>query len=421
MLRELSVVEQRYQAVLAVLEDHLSVTEAAAKVGVSRQTLHAWLARYARDGLDGLADRSHRPHRCPHQMDPGVEVRLVELRQLHPAWGPDRLRYRLEREGVAPLPSRAAVGRALSRLGLITEPGRRRRKREYHRWERGRPMELWQMDVMGGIPLTDGSEVKAVTGIDDHSRFCVAVGLVTRASSRPVCGVLAQALRTYGVPEQILTDNGKVFTGRFGSRPTEVLFDRICRENGIEHLLTAPRSPTTTGKIERFHGTLRRECLAGRVFESVTEAQATIDAWVIEYNTDRPHQSIGRCTPAERFLTPDDSGPALDLSALTGRRSGPEWVSRRVASNGIVCVAWQQVSVGKHHHAKSSTSTSPTACSSSGPAPTYSAPSSARRKETSARSGPASPQVHRKPSNINRARLVRHQVSLDRRTPSETS
>jgi transposase InsO family protein len=110
-------------------------------------------------------------------------------------------------------------------------------------------MELWQFDVMGGILLTDGQELKAVTGIDDHSRFCVAVGLVERATSRPVCAVFAEALTRHGVPAQVLTDNGKVFTGRYASRPIEVLFDRICRENGIEHLLTKVRSPTTTGKI----------------------------------------------------------------------------------------------------------------------------------------------------------------------------
>ncbi len=81
------MVEQRYQAVLTVLEDGLSVTEAAAKVGVSRQTLHAWLARYAEGGLEQLADRSHRPRSCPHQMDGAVEVRLVKLRQRHPTWG----------------------------------------------------------------------------------------------------------------------------------------------------------------------------------------------------------------------------------------------------------------------------------------------------------------------------------------------
>ena len=143
MLRELSVAEQRYQAVLAVIEDGAPIAEVAAKAGVSRQTLHSWLSRYAGGGLEALVGRSHRPRSCPHQMDPALEVRLVELRGLHPGWGPDRLLFRLEREGVQPLPRRAAIGRALARLGLV-RPGRRQsRRREYRRWERGRPMELW--------------------------------------------------------------------------------------------------------------------------------------------------------------------------------------------------------------------------------------------------------------------------------------
>ena len=348
---ELSVAEQRYRAVLTVIEDGLSVAEAAAKVGVSRQTLHAWLDRYAGQGLEGLADRSHRPRSCPHQMSAVVEVRLVELRGLHPGWGADRLRYRLVKEGFDPVPSTAAIGRALRRLGL-TGGRRRAGRREYRRWERGQAMELWQLDVMGGVRLADGSELKAVTGIDDHSRFCVAFGLVQRATARPVCAVFAQALRLYGVPEEVLTDNGKVFTGRFGLRPMEVLFDRICRENGITHRLTAPRSPTTTGKIERFHGTVRRELLNHTVFDSKAHAQASVEAWVTEYNTDRPHQSLGRATPAQRFLTnpvaTTEAGIPLRLTSLTADRGGEDWVSRRVASNGVISVAWQQISVGKH-------------------------------------------------------------------------
>jgi transposase InsO family protein len=350
VFRELSVAEQRYLAVLAVIEDGVPITAVADKYGLSRQTVHAWLSRYAEGGLEALADRSHRPRSCPHQMEPAVEVRLVELRGLHPGWGPDRLRYRLAREGVDPLPSRAAIARALVRLGLI-RPGRRRSpRREYRRWERGRPMELWQLDVMGGVRLEGGGELKAVTALDDHSRFCLAVGLVEHATSRPVCGVFARILAEFGAPEAVLTDNGKVFTGRYASRPMEVLFDRICRENGVRHLLTAPRSPTTTGKIERFHGTLRRELLTGRTFPTLSEAQSVIDGWIVEYNTDRPHQALGRCTPAERFAARGpDPGPALDLSALAERRSGDDWISRRVASTGTISVAWQQFSVGKHH------------------------------------------------------------------------
>src|SRR5437867_6249117 len=157
------------------------------------------------------------------------------------------------------------------------------------------------MDVMGGVLLTDGTELKVLTGIDDHSRFCVADGLVIRATSKAVCAVLSDSLGRWGIPDEILTDNGKVFTGRFGPQPVEVMFDRICRENGISHRHTAVRSPTTTGKIERFHQSLRREFLADRTFPSLQQAQAELDAWVVDYNTRRPHQALEMTTPAERF------------------------------------------------------------------------------------------------------------------------
>jgi hypothetical protein len=166
-------------------------------------------------------------------------------------------------------------------------------------------MELWQMDVVGGVHLRDGAEVKVVTGIDDNSRFVVSAKVVARATARPVCDALLEALRRHGVPEQILTDNGKVFTGRFGpgGSSAEVLFDRVCVENGIRHLLTAPRSPTTTGKVERLHKTMRVEFLtaADRVYATIAELQAALDGWVVRYNTERPHQSLGMCPPVQRF------------------------------------------------------------------------------------------------------------------------
>ena len=208
-------------------------------------------------------------------------------------------------------------------------------------------MELWRMDVVGGVLLADGRQLKVLTGIDDHSRFLVCAGLMVRATSRAVCGHFAQAMRTHGVPQELLTDNGKVFTGRFGRKDVEVLFDRICRENGIDHLLTAPRSPTTTGKIERFHRTLRQEFLTGRVFDDLPTAQEQLDQWVVSYNTARPHSALGMAAPVERF-TQAAAGRPADDSALTAERSGGDWISRRVGSNGVVSVAWQQISCGKH-------------------------------------------------------------------------
>jgi transposase InsO family protein len=350
-MRELSVAEQRYQAVLAVISDGLSVSQVAHKVGVSRQTLHAWLARYEEAALEGLIDRSHRPVSCPHQMPATVEAALLELRRSRPYWGPKRLVFELSKRGVSPVPSRSAAYRALMRAQMIDPNLRDRRSRKWKRWERAAAMELWQMDVVGGFPLADGTSAKALTGIDDHSRMCVCARLMARERTRAVCDGLRVALGTYGAPEQILTDNGKVFTGRFNHPPVEVLFDAICREHGIEHLLTQPRSPTTTGKIERFHRSLRAEFLSDhKVFPSLLVAQQALDEWVQFYNTTRPHQALQMSTPVERF-TAGVSATSISAPEPLGHdeRVGSHWVSRRVTTNGVVCVSWQQVSLGRHY------------------------------------------------------------------------
>jgi hypothetical protein len=206
-------------------------------------------------------------------------------------------------------------------------------------------MELWQVDVLHGFLLADGTSAKALTGVDDHSRYCVAARLMPRERTQLVCEGFSAALREYGVPEQVLTDNGKVFTGRYAQPPVEVLFDRICRENGIEHLLTQPRMPTTTGKIERFHRTLRLEFDTRQVFSSLKVAQGALDEWVTYYNRERTHQSLGDVTPASRFQSPG----APTRGPRRPERLGDQWVTRTVAGNGVVCVGWQQVCVGKNY------------------------------------------------------------------------
>lgn len=127
------------------------------------------------------------------------------MRRVHPSWGPRTLKTKLVNEFAERAPSRAAIYRALVRHQLITPTPRRRPASSYKRWERSRSMELWQMDVVGRIFLTDGTELKCVTGIDDHSRFCVSAYLVTRATAQPVCDALLAALRRHGVPQEILT------------------------------------------------------------------------------------------------------------------------------------------------------------------------------------------------------------------------
>jgi transposase len=135
------VAEQRYQTVLAVISDGLSISQVAGKVGVSRQTVHAWLARYEAQGLEGLVDRSHRPASCPHQMPAAVEGRVGGVAPSRPYWGPRRLVFELNKRGVGPVPSESAAYRALVRAGLIDPSLRDRRSRKWKRWERGVAME----------------------------------------------------------------------------------------------------------------------------------------------------------------------------------------------------------------------------------------------------------------------------------------
>jgi hypothetical protein len=179
------------------------------------------------------------------------------------------------------------------------------------------------MDVMGGIWLTDGRELKAVTGVDDHSRFCVAAGLVERANARSICRVVTQALERYGSPEELLIDNGTVFTGRLGPHPSEVLFDK----------------------------TLRVELLTGRRFESLPQAQQVLDDWVADYNTRRPHQALAMVVPAERFqpATANPSpAPGPRTHSARPATPTPTEVTRRVSASGLIGVCYQQVSAGRH-------------------------------------------------------------------------
>jgi len=169
-----------------------------------------------------------------------------------------------------------------------------------------------------------------------------------------VCDALAEAMRAHGIPDQILTDNGKVFTGRFGPGKGEVLFDRICRENGVRHLLTAPRSPTTTGKVERFHKTIKKELLTDRRFASLEDAQTVIDGWVVEYNTVRPHQGIGMVPPVRRFelaatepyeVVVNEEPPAPEPVEVISEE--PRRVTRKISRDGRISLANHRYHVGR--------------------------------------------------------------------------
>ena len=145
-----------------------------------------------------------------------------------------------------------------------------------------------------------------------------------------------------------------MFTARFGPGPGPVLFDRVCHDNGIRHLLTAPYSPTTTGKIERLHKTMRREFFDRQLFDTIEQAQGALDAWVVHYNTARPHQGIGDRPPADRFaLAPQPqtplevAEPAQTSAPEPARPAGLLAITRRVADSGRISLAGVRYLAGR--------------------------------------------------------------------------
>jgi len=209
----LSKIEQRLDAVRAVLAG-ADVTAVAASLGVHRSSVHRWMVRYLTDQLTGLVDRSHRPASCPHRAPTAVAVAVAEMRRQHPRWGSRRIRMELLRKpvpGVTTLPAERTIDHILVRQGLLAARPRKRPRESYRRFERPGPMQLWGIDIVGGIQLVDVTtgvvrEAKLVTGVDDHSRFCVMASVVERATSRAVCLAFAQALVRFGAPQEVITD-----------------------------------------------------------------------------------------------------------------------------------------------------------------------------------------------------------------------
>ncbi|MDV2474333.1 IS481 family transposase [Rhodococcus zopfii] len=370
-------VEIRLRAVTEVL-DGAPVVEVAEHFGVSRQTITTWRKRYQATGLDGLADRSRRPHSSPNRIPPDTEALICEMRRHHRRWGARRIAHEMQREIGNSAPSRATIHRVPIRNGLINHQ-EQQHKKVYKRWAREVPMHLWQLDLVGGIHLADGRECKMLTGIDDHSRFVVVAAVLSSPSGTAVCEAFIAAMTRWGVPFEVLTDNGKQFTGKFTRPlPVEVLFERTCREYGITARLTKRRSPTTTGKIERFHRTLRRELLDETgAFSSLADAQAAIDQWVHAYNTARPHQSLEMATPASLFrprtfaepTTGEVVRPATVATAACSPAASAQCPSTvlaratdaiefdvRVPPSGVVGIAGiQQLWIGKNHAGKIAT------------------------------------------------------------------
>ncbi len=289
--------EQRLLLLDTWLRSGLPAGDFAALVGLSKFTLFAWKKKFTEEGPAGLVDK---PKGGPtgSRLPELTRRTILMLKQANPEWGCQRISDLLLRGPALPA-SAAAVARVLHEAGYALEevPTRPHPPKE-SRFERAQPNALWQTDLFTFVLKRQNRRVYLVAFLDDHSRFLVGYGLHASQSSALVLEVLRAALAAYGTPEEILTDNGSQYVTWRGKSA----FTRELEKRGIRQVVARPRRPQTLGKIERFWGTLWRECVETAVFVDLGDARQRVGHFIDHYNFQRSHQGIDGLVPADRFF-----------------------------------------------------------------------------------------------------------------------
>jgi transposase InsO family protein len=338
-LKVMDVVELR-RVVLAEVDRGESVASVCRRYGIARETYYVWRRRFDAEGDVGLVPRSRRPLGSPGRVPAEVEDAIVRIRKDYPRWGPKKIAAVLTRQGVSP-PAVSTIGRVLVRRGLVV-PSPRPRRAATRRFERGASNELWQTDA-SMHRLADGTAFWVVDLIDDHSRFLTGVEVGMAPTGALAWRAFRGAAARYGLPGELLSDNGLTFTGRL--HQVTVSFERQVRAAGVAMIHARPYHPQTCGKTERVHATLR-QWLATRPPPVNLDAAATLFAEVRRhYNHDRPHEAIGQATPAQRYRpsTPIQL-PPIDLDPADTYPHGCR--RRRVGDDGAITYARTRLRIG---------------------------------------------------------------------------
>ncbi len=301
----------------------LAAGDFEAIVGVSKHTLYAWKKRFEAEGPAGLEDHP-RPQRGS-KLDDTTRRAIVMLKEAHPEYGCERIAALLLRSSALQA-SPGAVARLLKEEGYeAAAPAPERHEPPVRRFERARPNQLWQTDLFTFLLKRSGQRVYMVGFLDDCSRFIVSYGLQTSQSTALTIEALRAGIGAFGPPEEVLTDNGAQYVTWRGKGA----FTRELEKRGIRQIVSRPRHPETLGKVERFWGTLWRECLETAIFRDLGEARLRIGQFIDHYNFQRPHQALDGLVPADRFFGAESEiRRALEArvaaNALEIARDGPK-------------------------------------------------------------------------------------------------
>jgi transposase InsO family protein len=279
------------------------MTDLCIEYGVSRKTGHKLKNRYEELGPSGLEDRPMGPRRIPHKTTPEVIKLILGERRRHPSWGPKKLKAVLEKRLGRELPAASTFGNILVREGLV-EPHSRHRPRHRSQGTKLReaqaPNDLWCIDYKGQFRLGDGSYCYPLTVTDQRSRYILCCDAMAAINEEQARESMEAVFRQHGLPTAIRSDNGPPFasSGLWGLTKLSVYWLQL----GIETERSRPAHPQDNGRHERMHRTLKRETTRP-ARRNLLQQQETFDAFVDEFNRERPHEALDMQAPATLYTS----------------------------------------------------------------------------------------------------------------------
>jgi len=298
---ETCAMDQRMQFVLAVEKGDEAFAMLCRRFGVSRKTGYKWHRRYQDAGPAGLADASRAPLHHPQAITAQATAGCLAVRRAHPTWGPLKVRaYLLRREPEMVWPAASTIGALFDREGLTV---RRRLRR------RGPPASapfgacesanaVWCIDFKGWFLTGDGTRCEPLTLSDAHSRYLLRCQAVARTDTDHVWPIIDAALREFGLPDRLRSDNGPPFAS-CGAGGLSRLSVKVIKAGVLPERIE-PGKPQQNGRLERLHLTLLQDT-AQPPARSLREQLDRFQEFQDDYNEERPHAALGNDTPAEHY------------------------------------------------------------------------------------------------------------------------
>jgi transposase InsO family protein len=300
--KECSVMDERVRFVGRLLDGE-GMSDVCREFGISRKTGYKIFNRYKDDGLEALTDRSRRPVRYANQLPEQIERMIVTAKRDKPHWGARKIRELLVRRlvGDVRIPAKSTVHAVLDRHGLVKRARQRRRFKAVGTplSQAAQPNDLWSADFKGEFKLGNGRYCYPLTVSDQASRYVLACEALESTKELPVIEAFVRLFKERGLPSAIRSDNGLPFAspnGLYNLSKLSVFWLRL----GIMIERIKPGNPQQNGRHERMHRTLKAETTRPAGSNSLQQ-QARFDAFISEFNDERPHEAIEMKTPAEVY------------------------------------------------------------------------------------------------------------------------